>query len=289
MKEKENQDTIPRLPRWMKVPLPKGKDYSRVKNLVGQQKLHTICVSGNCPNKGECWSAGTATFMILGEKCTRNCKFCQVHTLKPEPVDYGEPLRLAETIKSLSLKHAVITSVARDELHDGGAGFWAECIRKVKELNPDTTMEVLIPDFRRGNSALDTVINEKPEVISHNLETVERLQHDVRSMARYENSLELLEYVAKSGLVAKTGIMLGLGETEEEVMQTMRDSRKVGVKVFTLGQYLRPSKEHYPVKEYIHPDMFRKYEEEGLKMGFSHVESGPQVRSSYHAERHVNA
>ena len=285
----ENKTDIPRLPRWMKVPLPKGKDYSRVKNIVATQKLHTICVSGNCPNKGECWSAGTATFMILGEKCTRNCKFCQVHTLKPEPVDLEEPLRLAETIKELELKHAVITSVARDELHDGGAGFWAECIRKVKELNPDTTMEVLIPDFRRGNEAIDTVINEKPEVISHNLETVERLQHDVRSMARYENSLELLEYVAKSGLIAKTGVMLGLGETIDEVRQTMRDAQKVGVKVFTIGQYLRPSKEHYPVHEYIHPDTFKQLKEEGLKMGFTHVESGPQVRSSYHAERHVKA
>lgn len=285
----ENKTDIPRLPKWMKVPLPKGKDYSRVKNIVSHQKLHTICVSGNCPNKGECWSAGTATFMILGEKCTRNCKFCQVHTLKPEPVDSEEPSRLAETIKELKLKHAVITSVARDELHDGGAGFWAECIRKVKELNPDTTMEVLIPDFRRGNSAFDTVINERPEVISHNLETVERLSPDVRSMARYDHSLELLEYVAKSGLVAKTGIMVGLGETIDEIRTTMQDAVNVGVKVFTIGQYLRPSKEHFPVKEYIHPDVFKQLKEEGLKMGFSHVESGPQVRSSYHAERHVNA
>ena len=284
----EKQEIVHRLPRWMKVPLPKGQNYSRVKNLVSNQKLNTICVSGNCPNKGECWNAGTATFMILGEKCTRNCKFCQVHTLKPEPVDYEEPLRLAETIKELELKHAVITSVARDELHDGGAGFWAECIRKVKELNPTTTMEVLIPDFRRGDSALDTVIKESPEVISHNLETIERLTLEVRAMARYEHSLDLLKYVAKSGLVAKTGIMLGLGETEEEVLSTMQDAYDVGVKVFTLGQYLRPSKEHYPVKEYIHPDVFKRLEEAGLKMGFAHVESGPQVRSSYHAERHVN-
>lgn len=285
----EIKDTVPRLPKWMKVPLPHGKEYSRVKNLVGKQKLNTICVSGNCPNKGECWSAGTATFMILGEKCTRNCKFCQVHTLKPEAVDNEEPQRLAETIKELDLKHAVITSVARDELHDGGAGFWAECIRKVKELNPNTTMEVLIPDFRRGNSALDTVINEKPEVISHNLETIKRLTLEVRSMARYEHSLELLEYVAKSGLIAKTGMMLGLGEREEEVLEAMQDARNVGVKVFTLGQYLRPSKEHFPVKEYVDPTVFKRLETAGLEMGFSHVESGPQVRSSYHAERHVNA
>jgi lipoyl synthase len=285
----ENQTTIPRLPRWMKVPLPKGENYSRVKNLVAHQKLNTICVSGNCPNKGECWNAGTATFMILGEKCTRNCKFCQVYTQKPDAIDWEEPLRLAETIQELQLKHAVITSVARDELHDGGAEFWAECIRKVKELNPTITMEVLIPDFRRGNGALDLVINENPEVISHNLETVKRLTPEVRSMARYENSLELLAYVAKSGLIAKTGIMLGLGETYNEVMETMNDARNVGVKVFTLGQYLRPSPAHFPVKEYIHPDIFTKYKDEGLKMGFRYVESGPQVRSSYHAELHVKA
>ena len=284
-----NNTTVHRLPRWMKVPLPKGEDYSRVKNLVKNKKLNTICVSGNCPNKGECWSAGTATFMILGERCTRNCKFCQVHTMKPEPVDWEEPVRLAETVKELKLKHVVITSVARDEMHDGGAAFWAECIRKVKELNPETTMEVLIPDFRRGNSAFDTVINEKPEVISHNLETVKRLSPEVRSMVRYEHSLDMLEYIAKSGLVAKTGIMVGLGETYDEIVETMQDAYDVGVKVFTIGQYLRPSKEHYPVKDYIHPDVFKKLEQAGLEMGFSHVESGPQVRSSYHAERHVHA
>lgn len=283
----QNKTDVPRLPHWMKVPLPKGKDYSHVKNLLSQQKLNSICVSGNCPNKGECWSAGTATFMILGEKCTRNCKFCQVHTLKPEPVDLDEPKRLAEAIKDLKLKHAVITSVARDELHDGGAGFWAECIRVVKELNPETTMEVLIPDFRRGDIALDLVINEGPEVISHNLETVERLSPDIRSMSRYDHSLELLAYVAKSGLIAKTGIMLGLGETIDEVKKTMHDALNVGVKVFTLGQYLRPSKEHYAVAEYIHPDVFKELKEFGLGIGFAHVESGPQVRSSYHAERHV--
>ncbi len=284
---KVGDETIHRLPRWMKVPLPKGQNYSRVKNLVADQKLNTICVSGNCPNKGECWSAGTATFMILGEKCTRNCKFCQVHTQKPDAVDPEEPQRLAETIKSLALKHVVITSVARDELHDGGAAFWAKCIRTVKTLNPATTMEVLIPDFRRGNSALDLIIQERPEVISHNLETVERLTPEVRSMARYENSLDLLRYVAASGLVAKTGIMLGLGETYEETLIAMRDARAAGVHVFTLGQYLRPSLQHYPVKEYIHPEVFLQLKDEGLQMGFSHVESGPQVRSSYHAERHV--
>jgi lipoic acid synthetase len=278
-----------RLPHWMKVPLPQGEDYSRVKNLVMRQKLNTICVSGNCPNKGECWSAGTATFMILGEKCTRNCKFCQVDTMKPEPVDWDEPQRLAETIKELNLKHVVLTSVARDELADGGAAFWATTIRTVKKINPDTTMEVLIPDFRRGTRALDLVINEKPEVISHNIETVSRLTHAVRSMARYEHSLELLDYVAKSGLIAKSGIMMGLGETEEEVEEAMDDLLKVGVRVFTLGQYLQPTKDHFQVQEYIHPDVFLRLKELGLKKGFRYVESGPQVRSSYHAELHINA
>ncbi|MBN2350680.1 MAG: lipoyl synthase [Bacteroidales bacterium] len=277
-----------RLPHWMKAQMPSGTDYSRVKNLILQQKLNTICVSGNCPNKGECWNTGTATFMILGEKCTRNCKFCQVYTQKPEPVDWDEPQRLADTIKALQLKHCVITSVARDELHDGGAGFWATTIKTVKEINPNTTMEVLIPDFRRGTAALDQIINEKPEVISHNLETVKRLTHKVRSMARYEHSLELLQYVAKSGIVAKTGIMAGLGETIEEVYETMDDALAVGVKVFTIGQYLQPTKDHLDVIEYVKPEQFEKYKETGLKKGFKFVESGPQVRSSYHAERHVN-
>ncbi len=278
----------PRLPHWMKVPMPKGENYSRVKNLILRQKLHTICVSGNCPNKAECWNAGTATFMILGEKCTRNCKFCQVYTMKPDAVDWKEPERLAETIKLLQLKHAVITSVARDELADGGASFWAATIRKVKEVNPETTMEVLIPDFRRGTKALDLVINEKPEVISHNVETVKRLSQTVRAMSRYEHSLEMLEYIATSGIITKTGLMLGLGETKDEVIKTMEDVLHVGVKVFTIGQYLQPSKRHYEVKEYIHPDVFTDLKEKGLSMGFAHVESGPQVRSSYHAERHVH-
>lgn len=278
-----------RLPHWMKVPLPKGEDYSRVKNLVSKQKLNTICVSGNCPNKGECWSAGTATFMILGEKCTRNCKFCQVHTLKPDAVDWEEPQRLAETIQSLKLKHAVITSVARDELSDGGAQFWATTIKTVKQLNPKLTMEVLIPDFRRGNRALDLVISEKPEVISHNIETVKRISPEIRAMSRYEHSLELLDYVAKSGLIAKSGIMVGLGETEEEIVEAMEDLLNVGVKIFTIGQYLQPSLEHIKVKEYVHPDVFQRLKKKGLEMGFSYVESGPQVRSSYHAEQHINA
>jgi lipoyl synthase len=285
----EKMEERARLPHWMKVPMPHGEDYSRVKNLVMNKKLNTICVSGNCPNKGECWSAGTATFMILGEKCTRNCKFCQVYTMKPDAIDWDEPVRLAETIKELGLKHAVITSVARDELPDGGAQFWATTIRTVKQYNPQTTMEVLIPDFRRGTRALDQVIQESPEVISHNIETVKRLSPDIRSMARYEHSLELLTYVSGSGIIAKSGLMLGLGETESEVEEAMDDLLKAGVKVFTIGQYLQPSKEHYQVKEYIQPETFKRLKETGLKKGFRYVESGPQVRSSYHAELHIHA
>ncbi len=286
MKVKEERE---RLPHWMKVPMPHGKEYSKVKNIILQKKLNTICVSGNCPNKGECWSAGTATFMILGEKCTRNCKFCQVATMKPDSVDWEEPLRLAETIKILKLKHAVITSVARDELPDGGAQFWATTIRTIKDLNPEVTMEVLIPDFRRGTRALDLVIQEKPEVISHNIETVKRLTPAIRSMSRYGHSLELLHYVAGSGIIAKSGLMLGLGETEEEILEAMDDVIKNGVKVFTIGQYLQPSQEHYKVREYIHPEVFKRLKKLGLEKGFHYVESGPQVRSSYHAEQHINA
>jgi lipoyl synthase len=285
----ELKEERPRLPHWMRMPLPHGEDYSKVKNILLDKRLNTICVSGNCPNKGECWSAGTATFMILGEKCTRNCKFCQVLTLKPDPPDWDEPQRLAETIQSLKLKHAVITSVARDELADGGAQFWATAIRTIKEQNPGLTMEVLIPDFCRGTQALDLILNERPEVISHNIETVKRLTPAVRSMARYEKSVELLDYAAKSGVITKSGLMLGLGETEDEVVNAMHDLIGVGVKVFTIGQYLQPSQEHYRVREYVHPDIFERLKDTGLKMGFRYVESGPQVRSSYHAEVHINA
>ncbi len=272
----------------MKIHLPHGFNYSRVKNLTVNKNLNTICVSGNCPNKAECWSAGTATFMILGNKCTRNCKFCQVYTMRPGPVDADEPVRLAETVSILGLKHCVITSVARDDLGDGGAGFWAETIRTVKKFNPVISMEALIPDFNRGTEALDAIIKEKPEVISHNLETVRRLTPKVRSVSKYDTSLELLKYIASSGIVAKSGIMAGLGETREEVMETMDDLIAVGVKVFVIGQYLQPSEKHIKVKEYIRPEIFERFRETGLKKGFVYVESGPQVRSSYHAERHIN-
>lgn len=278
-----------RLPRWMKAEIPKGIKYSRIKNLIHENSLNTICTSGNCPNKGECWNAGTATFMILGNNCTRSCSFCNVNYLKPEPVDWEEPQRLAETIKLLELNHCVITSVARDDLVDGGAEFWAETIRAIKIKNPNTTMEVLIPDFNRNFEVYDKIINEKPEVISHNIETVFRLTPSIRSMAKYHRSLDVLKYIAASGLVAKSGFMLGLGEKEEEVTQTMDDLRNAGVKVLTIGQYLSPSNKHAKVVEYVSPEVFDKYKDLGLEKGFTFVESSPLVRSSYHAERHVNA
>ncbi|MFC0877374.1 lipoyl synthase [Saccharicrinis sp. FJH2] len=279
-------DTM-RLPRWMKVPMPKGTNYSQVRNLIREHDLHTICTSGNCPNKGECWNAGTATFMILGDKCTRNCRFCYVDLQKPDEVDWAEPIRLAKSIQTLQLKHAVITSVARDDLKDGGAEFWAQTIRAVKRHNPGLTMEVLIPDFDAKPELLDVVIKEKPEVISHNIETVERISPNIRSKATYEKSLRVLRYIAGSGLIAKSGLMLGLSETEDEVIQALRDLKEVGVKVVTIGQYLPPSERNTKLVEYVTPEVFKHYEEVGLAIGFRHVESGPLVRSSYHAEKHV--
>jgi lipoyl synthase len=275
------------LPKWMKVPMPHGEKYSKVKNLIEKQNLNTICSSGNCPNKGECWSAGTATFMIMGEKCTRNCRFCYVKSLQPDPLDWNEPKKLAETIKILELKHCVITSVARDDLADGGASFWAETIKTVKYSNPGVTMEVLIPDFGGKKELLDKIIHEKPEVISHNVETVERLSPKIRSIATYHKSLDVLNYIAASGVIAKSGIMLGLGETQEEVLKTIRDIRNTGVKVLTIGQYLPPSALHTPLTEYVKPEVFQYFKAAGLEMGFNFVESGPLVRSSYHAEKHV--
>ncbi len=276
-----------RLPRWMKAQMPKGKTYSQVFNLIHEHKLNTICTSGNCPNKGECWNAGTASFMILGDKCTRNCRFCSVLNQIPEKVDWGEPLRLAKTIQTLRLKHAVITSVTRDDLADGGAGFWATTINTIKELNPEITQEALIPDFNGDFNLVQQVIDAKPEVISHNLETVERLTPKVRSAARYSRSLKVLNYVADSGITAKSGIMVGLGETPDEVLKTLADLKAVGVKVVTIGQYLQPNSHLLSVVEYITPEQFKFYETEGLKMGFDFVESSPMVRSSYHAERHA--
>ncbi len=284
-----NSIKVKRLPHWIKTQFPVGEKYSQVKNLIRKHELHTICESGNCPNKGECWSAGTASFMILGDKCTRNCKFCAVKTLMPDKPDWEEPRRLAESIRTLKLRHCVITSVARDDLADGGAAFWVETIRQIKSLNTNTTMEVLIPDFQGKKELIQMIIDEKPEVISHNIETVWRLSPRIRSMATYKRSLEVLSFISASGIVTKSGIMLGLGEMEREVLKAMDDLRAAGVKVLTIGQYLQPSTYHLEVVEYITPEVFYKYRMEGFKRGFTFVESSPLVRSSYHAERHVKA
>ncbi len=276
-----------RLPRWMKMQMPRGESYSKVKNTVKKHNLHTICTSGNCPNIGDCWNRGTATFMILGEICTRSCKFCGVKTGKPLPVDWDEPNRIAESVKLMQVKHCVITSVDRDDLDDGGAEFWAETIKKIKEVNPDTTIETLIPDFDGVKDDIQKVIEAKPEVISHNLETIERLTPQIRSRAKYRRSLQVIKQIADSGITAKSGIMLGLGETEEEILQTMDDLLSVGCKVMTIGQYLAPSVDHLPVVEYVTPEKFEEYKKIGLEKGFRFVESSPLVRSSYRAENHV--
>lgn len=278
-----------RKPDWLKIQLPKGDDYSYVNGIVRDHGLHTICSSGKCPNVGECWGNGTATFMILGNICTRACKFCNVKTGKPLAADWKEPRRLAKSIKLMKLKHAVITSVDRDDLEDGGSGIWAETIKEIRKDNPTTTLEVLIPDFNGKQEDIQRVIDENPEVISHNLETVRRLTPEVRSRAKYDLSLQVLKQIADAGIVAKSGIMLGLGETEEEIYQVMDDLLAVGVKVMTIGQYLQPSRQHLAVEEYVTPETFKKYEAVGLEKGFTFCESTPLVRSSYHAERHVKA
>lgn len=267
--------------------MPKGESYSRVKNLVSQYGLHTICTSGNCPNIGECWNQGTATFMILGDICTRNCRFCGVQTGRPLPPDPQEPQRLAESIRIMNLKHAVITSVDRDDLPDLGAGWWVKTIMSVKELNPGIRVEVLIPDFQGKEELIMQVANARPDVMSHNLETTERLTPAIRSTARYRRSLDVIAVVAKSGIIPKSGIMLGLGETPEEVVQTMDDLRNAGCRVMTIGQYLAPTQSHMPVKAYIHPEQFERYRTIGLEKGFSFVESSPLVRSSYRAAQHA--
>lgn len=276
-----------RKPDWLKIRLPLSNSFSEVKGIIKKHNLHTICTSGDCPNMGECWDAGTATFMILGDICTRACKFCAVKTGKPNPADLEEPKKLAESIKLLKLKHCVITSVDRDDLEDGGASIWAETIKQVKLINPNTTIEVLIPDFKGDVSLVQQIIDAKPDIISHNMETVQRLTPKVRSRAEYTTSLKVIEYVAKSGIRSKSGIMLGIGETEEEILQTMNDLREVNCDVMTLGQYLQPTRKNLEVVEYIKPEKFDEYKQIGLKLGFKFVESGPLVRSSYHAEKHV--
>lgn len=277
-----------RKPEWLKVQLPKGDGYAKVNKVVSKHKLHTICSSGKCPNVGECWGNGTATFMILGNICTRACKFCNVPTGKPLPVDWGEAKRVARSIKLMQLNHAVVTSVDRDDLSDGGASFWAEAIREIKKENPQTTLEVLIPDFDGDMVCVDLVIAEKPQIISHNMETVERLSNSVRSRAKYRTSLAVLKHIAASDCVAKSGIMLGLGETKEEIIQTMKDLLEHNVEVLTVGQYLQPTHKHLPVSEYVTPEQFEEYKEIAYGLGFPVVESGALVRSSYHAERHID-
>jgi lipoic acid synthetase len=274
-----------RRPDWLKAKIPAGENYARLQGLVEAHQLHTVCAEARCPNMGECWNAGTATFMILGDVCTRSCGFCAVKTGKPEGVDAGEPARVAEAVQKLRLRHAVITSVNRDELFDGGAGIFAETIRRTRALNPATRIEVLIPDFKGEELALDIVLDAFPDILNHNTETVPRLYSLVRPQARYERSLELLERAKRRGFVTKTGLMLGIGERTEEVMDVMRDLRAVACDILTLGQYLQPTREHLPVDRFVPPEEFAMFKRVGLEQGFSHVESGPLVRSSYHAEQ----
>ncbi|HOO98589.1 MAG TPA: lipoyl synthase [Bacteroidales bacterium] len=277
-----------RLPSWLKMQRASGENYSRVKRLVSENNLHTICTSGNCPNIGECWNAGTATFMILGDICTRACKFCNTRTGKPLPPDESEPQRLALSIKNLKLKHCVITSVDRDDLPDGGASFWAEVICEIKNENPGITIEALIPDFDGKAGSLMKIIQADPEVISHNIETVRRLTPLIRSRAKYETSLDVIKFIAGSGKRAKSGLMVGLGENDEEVIESIGDLYEAGCRIITIGQYLRPSALHMEVAEFVTPDRFEIYRMAALKRGFIHVESAPLVRSSFHAEKHVS-
>jgi lipoic acid synthetase len=274
-------------PDWLRVKLPIGESYKNVRQLVDTHKLHTICESGNCPNMGECWGAGTATFMILGNTCTRSCGFCAVATGRPDAVDWDEPQRVAEAIHLMKVKHAVITSVDRDELKDGGSLIWYNTIKAVKALNPGTTLETLIPDFKGQGENIQRIIDAAPEVVSHNIETVERLTRQVRIQAKYWRSMEVLKSLKQGGMRTKSSIMLGLGETKEEVVQTLRDLYLAGCDVVTIGQYLQPTKKHLPVQRFVHPDEFAEYRQVGYSLGLDYVESGPLVRSSYHSERHV--
>lgn len=274
-------------PNWLRVKLPTGENYKHVRSLVDNYKLHTICESGNCPNMGECWGAGTATFMILGNVCTRSCSFCAVKTGRPAEIDWDEPNRVAEAVKLMQVKHAVITSVDRDELKNGGSMVWAATIRKIREESPTTTLETLIPDFKGNMDAVDDIVAVAPEVVSHNMETVKRLYRLVRPQAKYERSLAVIQRLKQGGMRTKSGFMVGLGETKEEVFELMDDLVAHGCDVLTVGQYLQPTKMHLEVAEYVTPETFALYKEEGLKRGFKYVESGPLVRSSYHAERHL--
>ena len=277
----------PARPDWLKVRIPGGENYNRLQNVMRSRKLHTVCEEARCPNTGECWNNGTATFMILGDVCTRSCGFCAVKTGRPTGLDSDEPRRVAEAVNLMRLRHAVITSVNRDELYDGGAQIFAETIRQVRAANPETKIEVLIPDFQGEEFALDIVLDALPDILNHNLETVPRLYRIVRPQAKYERSLELLGRAKRRGFIAKTGMMLGIGERTEEVLQVMKDIRDVDCDILTLGQYLQPTKSHLPVDRFVSPEEFGMLKGRGLEMGFRHVESGPLVRSSYHAEQHL--
>lgn len=274
-------------PDWLRVKLPTGEEYVKVRGIVSQHKLHTICESGNCPNMGECWGAGTATFMILGNICTRSCGFCAVATGKPKPADWDEPKRIANSVKLMGVKHCVITSVDRDDLKDGGSIIWAETIKEIRAISPETKFECLIPDFAGKWENLQRIIDVKPDIVSHNMETVRRLTAEVRIQAKYDRSLEVLKRLDEAGVKTKSGIMLGLGETEDEIYETLNDLASVNCDVVTLGQYLQPTTRHLPVARFVHPDDFKKYREYALGKGFRFVESGPLVRSSYHAEKHI--
>ncbi len=274
-------------PEWLRVKLPTGKEYAKVRALVEEHKLHTICSSGNCPNMGECWGEGTATFMILGNICTRSCGFCAVATGMPSAVDWQEPARVANSVKLMGVKHAVITSVDRDDLRDGGSIIWVETIKAIREASPGTTLETLIPDFAGKWENLQRIIDIRPEIVSHNLETVRRLTREVRIQAKYDRSLEVLSRLKKGGCKTKSGVMLGLGESEAEILETIGDLRAADVDILTLGQYLQPTPKHLPVAEFVNPERFAFYKEYALNLGFKYVESGPLVRSSYHAEKHL--
>jgi lipoic acid synthetase len=276
-----------RRPEWLRIKLQVNESFMKVRNIVSDHKLHTVCEEARCPNMSECWSRGTATFMILGDICTRSCGFCAVKTGKPVGLDIDEPRRVAQAVKLMGIKHAVITSVNRDDLKDGGAGIFAETIKKIRELVPECRVEVLIPDFKGDEKALDIVIEAKPDILNHNVETVPRLYKIVRPQAKYERSLKVLEYCKKHGIVTKTGLMLGIGEMTEEVIDVMKDLRSIDVDILTLGQYLQPTKMHLPVDRFVQPEEFEMLKKIGLEMGFKYVESGPLVRSSYHAESHI--
>jgi lipoic acid synthetase len=284
---KDNSEIRIKKPKWLRVKLPIGENYRKVRSLVDEHKLHTICESGSCPNMGECWGEGTATFMILGNICTRSCGFCAVKTGRPEEVDEFEPGKIAHSVKTMGIKHAVITSVDRDDLKDGGSGIWVQTVNAIRHQSPGTTLETLIPDFAGNWENLQQLITVAPEIVSHNLETVRRLTKQVRIQAKYDRSLEVLFRLKKGGMRTKSGIMLGLGETDEEIIETMEDLRSVNVDILTLGQYLQPTPKHLPIVEFVTPERFDKYQKIGMEMGFRYVESGPLVRSSYHAEKHL--